>query len=76
RPVVQALEAGNDPVTESGCGITVEPDNREKLAEAIHSLCNLSPEERLQMGKLGQDYVRQNHDYRKLAAKCLEIFSS
>lgn len=75
KPVIQAIDAGNDPVAESGCGISIEPENPQSLADAIVKLKNLSVAERALMGDSGRNYVLQNHDYKVLAEKCLNILS-
>jgi len=75
KPVIQAIDAGNDPVAESGCGISIEPENPQALADAILRMKNMSNEERVQMGHAGRTYVLKNHDYKVLADKCLNILS-
>jgi glycosyltransferase involved in cell wall biosynthesis len=75
RPVLHAVEAGNDPVGEAGCGLTVEPENPEVAAEGIRNLLALSPGERQAMGLCGKRFVMDNHTYpilseRFLAACC------
>ena len=71
RPIIQAIDAGNDIVTESGCGLTVEPENPAAIADAVRHLMALSPEARSQMGTLGRNYVIAHHDYRFLADRFL-----
>ena len=75
RPVLHAVEAGNDPVGEAGCGLTVEPENPEVAAQGIRNLLALSPGERQAMGLCGKRFVMDNHTYpilgeRFLAACC------
>lgn len=73
KPVIQAIEAGNDLVKDSGCGISVPAENPEALANAILQMMKLSPEERKAMGYRGQHYVKANHDYKVLGKKFLAI---
>jgi len=75
KPVIQAIDAGNDPVAESGCGISIEPENPQALANAVLRIKNISNEERVQMGHAGRTYVLKHHDYKVLAEKCLIILS-
>nr|WP_307188768.1 glycosyltransferase family 4 protein [Massilia sp. PDC64] len=75
RPVLHAVEAGNDPVGEAGCGLTVEPENPEVAARGFRNLLALSPGERQAMGMCGKRFVMDNHTYpilgkRFLAACC------
>jgi len=75
KPVIQAIDAGNDPVAESGCGISIEPENPQALADAVLRMRNMSAAERLRMGATGRQYVLQHHDYKVLAEKFLNILS-
>jgi glycosyltransferase involved in cell wall biosynthesis len=72
KPIVQAIRAGNDIVTESGCGISIEPENPQALADAVRVLMNLPSQELERMGKRGNAYVRQYHDYEILAERFLK----
>lgn len=71
--VLHSVEAGNDPVMESSCGVTVEPENPQAIVDAILQLKLLSKEERLQMGKSGHEYVKKNQTYTILSDKFLEV---
>lgn len=73
RVVVHSIEAGNDPVAESGCGISVTPENAQMIAQATLELMALSAETRRAMGKRGRDFVLAHHDYRVLAEKFLSV---
>jgi glycosyltransferase involved in cell wall biosynthesis len=72
KPIIHAVEAGNDLVQESGCGISVPPEDPVAIAEAIKKLLTMSPIEREEMGRRGREYVVKNHDYKVLAKKFLE----
>lgn len=71
RPIIKAIKASNDPVTESGCGLTVEPENPQSIADGILKLVSLSEEERIEMGKKGREYILKNQTYDILAKKFL-----
>lgn len=73
KPVVWAINSANDPVAESGCGITVSPENPEEMAKAIMELCSLSDDERQYMGMKGHDYVMKYNSVPVLASKLLKI---
>ncbi|MBR4329917.1 MAG: glycosyltransferase family 4 protein [Candidatus Riflebacteria bacterium] len=73
KPIIHAVNAGNDPVEDSGCGITVPAEDPPALADAIIKLMNTTEEERYLMGQKGREYVIKNHDYRVLAQKYLEV---
>lgn len=76
KPVVHSVEAGNDPVAESGCGVTVPPENPEAIAQAITRVMALDPAERAAMGARGRDFVKAHHDYRVLAERFLEVMEA
>ena len=75
KPVIQAIDAGNDPVAETGCGISVEPENPQALADAIKTMMNMPPEIRQKMGNAGKSHVLLHHDYSVLADSFLRILS-
>jgi glycosyltransferase involved in cell wall biosynthesis len=69
RPVLHSVEAGNDPVAESGCGLTVPPENAEAIAAGVWQLAALSPAERYALGRRGRDFVLTRHTYPVLAQR-------
>lgn len=72
KPVIHGVEAGNDPVADAHCGISIPPEDPDALAEAVNTLMKFSEEERGAMGLRGKEYVMVNHDYRVLARKFVE----
>lgn len=72
KPIIQAIEAGNNPVREAGCGLDIEPDNPEAIAEAIRCLIATSTEELKRMGEKGKSYVVANHEYKVLSRRFLD----
>lgn len=71
-PIVSAVEAGNDPVSEAGCGISVKAENPQAIAEGILKIYNMTSKQRHEMGERGKQYVLRNHTYPILAAKFLQ----
>jgi glycosyltransferase involved in cell wall biosynthesis len=71
RPVLHAVEAGNDPVGEAGCGLTVVPENPPATAHGIRTLVALSEDERNAMGRRGKKFVLDNLTYPILARRFL-----
>lgn len=71
RPVLHSVEAGNDPVAESGCGLTVAPESPQEVARGLRQLAALSPRERRQLGDRGRAHVLQHHAYPVLARQFL-----
>ncbi|TFH65056.1 MAG: glycosyltransferase WbuB [Candidatus Zixiibacteriota bacterium] len=68
-PVIQAIAAGNDLVSESGCGITIPPEDPQALVAAVRKMMDKTPEERKSMGKKGRNYVLVHHAYEVLATR-------
>jgi glycosyltransferase involved in cell wall biosynthesis len=61
RPTVFAGNPGYDPIKEAMAGISVPPNDPEALAAAAEQLMALTPEERVQMGRNGREYVARVH---------------
>ncbi len=76
KPVLHAVEAGNDPVAEARCGLTVEPESPPAIARGVGHLLALSPQERAAMGTRGRTFVLEKHDYRVLAQRFLAAVAS
>ncbi len=76
KPIINTIKAGNDPVSECQCGITISSEKPEEIAEATLKLIGLTEEERHQMGERGKKYVIANHDYQVLADKFIKSVES
>lgn len=76
KPIIQAIDAGNDIVSEAGCGISVEPDNTGEIGRAVIKLMTMTSAERKQLGQNGKNYVLKNHSYTILAVKYLKAIES
>jgi glycosyltransferase involved in cell wall biosynthesis len=72
RAVLHSVEAGNDPVAEASCGLTVAPESAPAVVEGLRALAALSPEERAAMGERGRSFVVANHSYRVLAQRFID----
>jgi len=73
--VLHSVEAGNDPVAEAGCGLTVPPEDPPAVAEGLRCLAALSPAQRQAMGERGRAFVLAHHTYPVLARRFLEAVS-
>jgi glycosyltransferase involved in cell wall biosynthesis len=71
RPVLKAIDSGNDAVSESGCGLTVIPEDAESVAQGVRTLLAMSEDERKAMGQRGREFVLENLTYAGLAQKFL-----
>jgi glycosyltransferase involved in cell wall biosynthesis len=72
RPVLHAVEAGNDPVAEARCGTTVAPEDPKALARGVRRLAALPAHEREAMGQRGKAFVLANLTYEVLGQRFLE----
>jgi glycosyltransferase involved in cell wall biosynthesis len=72
KPVIHAIEAGNDLVEDSGCGISVPPEDADAVAAAARTLIAMPRELRATMGERGRCYVLQHHTYDVLARRFLD----
>jgi glycosyltransferase involved in cell wall biosynthesis len=66
RPVIFACESAYDPVQATGAGLTVQPDDPERLAGAFLELASATPEARAAMGSAGRSYVAREHNFEHL----------
>jgi len=76
KPIIQAIDAGNNVVKEVGCGIDIEPENPQSLVTAVERLINTSQEDLDKMGKNGHEFVIKNHDYHILAKNFINIIEN
>ncbi len=74
-PVLHSVEAGNDPVADAGCGLTVEPESPEAVAQGLRRLAAVAPADRRVMGERGRNFVLAHHSYPVLAKRFLEAIS-
>lgn len=77
KPVIAAVDAESEiaeMVKEAGCGVLVEPENPQALAEVVRSLYN--DKEKLDlMGASGRNYLEQKVTRRICVAKYMELFN-
>ena len=71
KAVVHSVSAGNDPVTEAGCGITVPPGDVVAVVDAVLELAAMSQSARNCMGQAGKTAILQNQTYKVLAKRFL-----
>ena len=76
KPILFAIEAGNDPVLENSCGLSIMPEDPVAIVEALVKFSTLAVSERKNMGMRGRAFARENHDYRVLAGKFLKIIGA
>lgn len=75
-PILFAIEAGNNPVEEAGCGISIKAEDSDEVVRGIKHLSNLCIEERRDMGRRGKQYALLNYSYDILSDKFLSAMRS
>lgn len=73
KPVIFAIEAGNDMVADAQCGISIPPEDSTAIAQAAQKLADMPKEEREVMGKRGHTYILEHHEYDVLAKQFLDV---
>ena len=73
--VLHSVEAGNDPVAEAQCGLTVEPESPVAVAEGLRRLVAIGLAQRAALGRRGREFVLANHTYPVLAGRFLDAVS-
>lgn len=77
KPVIHAVDAGNDLVAEAKCGISCEPESPSAIADAVLELkVKYTAEDRSNMGRRGKDYIEHHHDFSVLARRYLDVIAN
>ncbi len=74
KPVLHSISGSADIVQLAQCGLTVEAEEPEQIAEAVRTFYTMSPEQRKLLGENGKRYVLEHFTYQKLAEKYMRIF--
>ena len=75
KPIVCAINAPECLVEKYNCGIVIKSGKASEIQSAIEKLCDMSAEERGQMGKRGRDAVLKYYNYTVLAEQFAELFT-
>ena len=72
KPIIMSVDEPNSVVQRCGCGIQVEAENADQVANAILSIASLSKEERAEMGHKGYAYAVEHLEYATLAEQFIQ----
>jgi glycosyltransferase involved in cell wall biosynthesis len=72
KPIIHAIEAGNDLVAESRCGLSILPEDPDALAAAILEMSSKPAAELTALGRHGKAFVTAHHPYPHLARQFLD----
>ena len=71
-PILHSVDAGNDPVAEAGCGLTVAPQDPLAVARGLLALFMLEPSELQALGQRGREYAMAHLSYPVLGRRFLQ----
>jgi glycosyltransferase involved in cell wall biosynthesis len=75
KPIIHSVDAANDAVKDSSCGISIHPEDPDAISDAIQKILSLSEEEINMMGLNARKYVMEKHDYKVLAQYFLQVLN-
>jgi glycosyltransferase involved in cell wall biosynthesis len=75
RPVIFSGNSPNNPVVESGAGFSVPPEDPEAMALALQRLLEMSPADRMDLGKRGRSYIENEFDIKELVKRKELLFA-
>ena len=75
KPILSATEKRKGSISQAKCGLEVDPDSPEKLADGMIYLANLPLEEREKMGKNGRRLAENSYDFRVLTDKLEKLLN-
>ena len=74
KPIIQAVDEPGCVAERVGCGIQVEAENPQLVADAIIKLASMPVEDRIAMGIKGNVYAKENLEWGTLATDFLKVF--
>jgi len=75
KPILYAVNSGNNIVAEANCGLSVEAENPQAIAKGILKLYKMSNDERETLGKNGKKYLLKYHTYKSITDKFEEVIN-
>lgn len=76
RPIIHSVAAPNDWVKDGECGISIEAEDSEALANAISSISKFSNHKLERLGNNGKEFCTKKFNYRDLANSFLSSLES
>ncbi|TMU55047.1 glycosyltransferase family 4 protein [Flagellimonas algicola] len=74
KPIIQALNSSENPVTYSNSGYVVEPENDVELKEKIDYFIGMGKDGRNSYGNRGYEYLIANCTYKIIGERFAEVF--
>jgi glycosyltransferase involved in cell wall biosynthesis len=76
KPVICAIDAPCEAAHDSGAAIVCSVNDPQAIASAIRRLRDMTEDQRLEMGRLGREWLMANRDYSILSARFLDAVLS
>ncbi len=76
KPILYAVDAPNNMIEQFGCGVSVEAEDAEALAECIRELLCADADKLEQMGENGRNAVIENFNYKVLSKRFIDVIES
>ena len=76
KPVIGSYSGMKSMLNEAECGVFVEAENPECLAETILEFRDMEPKIRIDMGKNGQTWLKYHRNYSNLGNNYLKLIES
>lgn len=74
KPILYAIDSGDfKPISNINAGLNIDSENPQAIVNGVLKLYNMDKEKRNQMGDNAKKYVIENHDYKYLANRLLEV---
>ncbi len=74
KPVIFAIDAGNDMVKDAECGVSIPPEDSKAIAKAAIKLAEMPEDKLAAMGRNGRKYILEHHEYDVLSKQFLDVF--
>ena len=74
KPILYAVDAPNNFITDYHCGISVNAEDTDALADGMKRLIGMTDEQREQMGRNARNAVLEHFTYEKLAKQFEALF--
>lgn len=75
KPIISTVKMGYDPIEKYGCGVSIEKDTPNELADAIMHISNMSIYDYNEMSRNSKSGA-QNYDYKLLTQKLISVMES
>lgn len=76
RPIIFAGNPSNNPVSESGSGISISPGDPVAFRDAVLSIVQMPAAQRAELGRKGRDFVRANFSFEMIAKRFAAVLDN